>query len=190
VAVAEFDIVGIEAGSTLLIIEAPSLVEAAPALFRQRELFEPIDSDDSAFGVMEQTLHAAIEGRSDSDLFDHPLLSTFRRFDRLLASGFSSIELTKREGRCGRFASRRPGVYFRRHHHLATRSGGNDETNVPMRNGHHHVIAFSSASDDGARERARKHRCRARGGGAERRRSTQADCGDRTASQRAPAAAA
>jgi hypothetical protein len=94
VAAADFEVVGIEAGSTLLIIEAPTLAEAAPALFRQHELFEPVDVDDSAFGVMENTLVAATDGRSDSDLFDQPLLSTFRRFDRLLHSGFSSIELT------------------------------------------------------------------------------------------------
>lgn len=68
--------------------------ETAPALFRQQELFEPIDSNDSAFGVMEQTLRAAVDGRSDSDFFDQPLLSTFRRFERVLAAGFSSIELT------------------------------------------------------------------------------------------------
>jgi hypothetical protein len=91
---ASFDIVGIEAGSTMLIIEAPSLLEAAPALFGQQELFEPLDSGESAFGVMEQTLRTAVEGRSDSDLFDQPLLSTFRRFERILAAGFSSIELT------------------------------------------------------------------------------------------------
>jgi hypothetical protein len=93
-AAADFEIVGIEAGSTLLMIEAPALSEAAPALFSQQALFEPIDSTDSAFGVMEQTLRAAVAGRSDSDLFDQPLLSVFRRFDRVLAAGFSSIELT------------------------------------------------------------------------------------------------
>ncbi len=53
-----------------------------------------MDASDSAFGLMEQTLALAANGRSDSDLFDQPLLSTFRRFDRILSSGFSSIELT------------------------------------------------------------------------------------------------
>ncbi|HEX8254875.1 MAG TPA: hypothetical protein VF846_17150 [Thermoanaerobaculia bacterium] len=43
---------------------------------------------------MEQTLRAAVDGRSDSDFFDQPLLSVFRRFDRVLSAGFSSIELT------------------------------------------------------------------------------------------------
>lgn len=93
-AAADFEVVGIESGSTLFVIEAPTLAEAVPALFRQQTLFEPIDADDSAFGVMEQTLRAAVGGRSDSDLFDQPLLSTFRRFERVLAAGFSSIELT------------------------------------------------------------------------------------------------
>lgn len=85
---------GIESGSTTLLIEAPSLLEAAPALFGQQELFEPIDAADSAFGVMQQTLQTALQGRSDSDLFDQPLLSTFCRFERVLATGFSSINLT------------------------------------------------------------------------------------------------
>jgi hypothetical protein len=93
-AAADFDVVAIEAGSTILVIEAPSLLEAAPALFGQQQLFEPIDASDSAFGVMEQTLRMAVDGRSDSDLFDQPLLSTFGRFDRVLSAGFSSIELT------------------------------------------------------------------------------------------------
>lgn len=91
---AEFEIVGIEAGSTLLVIEAPTLLEAAPALFGQATLFEPIDSSDSAFGLMEQTLRAAVDGRRDSDLFDQSLLSVFHRFDRVLGAGFSCIELT------------------------------------------------------------------------------------------------
>jgi hypothetical protein len=96
---ADFEVVGIESGSTLLVVEAPTLAEAAPGLFSQQELFEPIDSNDSAFGVMEQTLRAAVDGRADSELFDHPLLSTFRRFERILSAGFSSIELTN--GRTG-----------------------------------------------------------------------------------------
>lgn len=91
---ADFDVIGLESGSTLLLIEAPSLCDVAPSLFAQRELFEPVDASDSAFGLMEQTLALAANGRSDSDLFDQPLLTTFRRFDRILSSGFSSIELT------------------------------------------------------------------------------------------------
>jgi hypothetical protein len=57
-------------------------------------LFEPIDGSETAFGLMERTVALAADGRSESDLFDQPLLSTFRRFDRILAAGFSSIELT------------------------------------------------------------------------------------------------
>jgi hypothetical protein len=99
-AAADFDVIGFEAGSTVLVIEAKSLSDVAPSLFAQRELFEPIDSSESAFGLMEQTLALAANGRSDSDLFDQPLLSTFRRFERVLSSGFSSIELTN--GKPGR----------------------------------------------------------------------------------------
>ena len=95
---ADFDVVRFEAGSTVLVIEAKSLSDVAPSLFAQRELFEPIDSSESAFGLMEQTLALAANGRSDSDLFDQPLLSTFRRFERVLSSGFSSIELTNAKG--------------------------------------------------------------------------------------------
>jgi hypothetical protein len=98
-AAANFDVVGFEAGSTVLLIEAPSLSDAAPALFSQRELFEPVDSSESAFGLMEQTLALAAAGRSDSDLFDQPLLSTFHRFERILSSGFSSVELTNGNAR-------------------------------------------------------------------------------------------
>lgn len=51
---------------------------------------------------MEQTLQVALDGRSDSDLFDQPLLATFRRFERVLAAGFSSIELTNGKKHAGR----------------------------------------------------------------------------------------
>jgi hypothetical protein len=100
-AAADFDVVGIEPGSTLVVIEAPVLADSAPALFRQQALFEPINGNDSAFGVMEQTLRAAVDGRSDSGLFDQPLLSTFRRFERVLAAGFSSVELTNGKKHAG-----------------------------------------------------------------------------------------
>lgn len=86
--------VGVESGSTVLAIEAPALFDVAPSLFSQRHLFEPVDAAESAFGLMEQTLALAAARRSDSELFDQPLLSTFRRFERILSSGFSSIELT------------------------------------------------------------------------------------------------
>lgn len=99
-AAANFDVVGFGAGSTVIVIEAKSLSDVAPSLFAQRELFEPIDPSDSAFGLMEQTLAIAANGRSDSDLFDQALLSTFRRFEGVLSSGFSSIELTN--GKPGR----------------------------------------------------------------------------------------
>jgi len=96
---AEFEVVGLERGSTVLVIEAPSLSDAAPGLFAQRELFEPVDPSQSAFGLMEQTLAVAACGRSDSDVFDQPLLSTFRRFESILSAGFSSIELTNDDAR-------------------------------------------------------------------------------------------
>lgn len=92
-AAADFDIVSIEAGSTVLVIEAPALADAAPALFQQQTLFEPLNARDSAFDVMQQTLRAAVSGRSDSDLFDQTLLSTFRRFTPILAAGVSAVQL-------------------------------------------------------------------------------------------------
>ena len=42
---------------------------------------------------MQQTLRAAVCGRSDSDLFDQTLLSTFRRFTSILAAGVSAVQL-------------------------------------------------------------------------------------------------
>ena len=92
-AAASFDIVGIEAGSTVLVLECKRLQDVAPSLFSQQELFEPIDFSETAFGLMEQTLALAAAGRSDSDLFDQALLHVFQRFQSTLASGYSSIEL-------------------------------------------------------------------------------------------------
>lgn len=106
---ADFEVVGIESGSTVLAVEAPVLADVAPSLFSQRKLFEPVDESESAFGLMEETLAAAGSERSDSELFDQPLLSTFRRFERLLLRGFSSIELTNVD------AQGEPAVVIDRH---------------------------------------------------------------------------
>ncbi len=91
---ADFDLVAIEEGSTVLVMEAPILADAAPDQFRQQSLFHPISPEDSAVDLMRQSLTEAIAGRTDSELLDQGLLAVFHRFRESLSFGFSSIELT------------------------------------------------------------------------------------------------
>ncbi|HET8797978.1 MAG TPA: hypothetical protein VFO89_09825, partial [Thermoanaerobaculia bacterium] len=84
---AEFDIVGFEGSGTVFVLEAPVLGEAAPWLFAGQAHFASLDAGDTALNVMAEALLHAVDERIDSDFFDQPLLTTFRRFGRLLAAG-------------------------------------------------------------------------------------------------------
>lgn len=90
----DFDVVGLQQGSTILEIEAPALFEAAPEKFAQQKLFSNIDTASSAFKVFEQSLEDAIKGSADSELYDEGLLQTFMRLSSVLGNGITSLELS------------------------------------------------------------------------------------------------
>jgi len=91
---ADFDVVGLAAGSTVLLIEAKTLHEAAPERFGQGDFLLELDPNDSAIGLLEQSLSEALEGKTDSELFDEALLGKFEDLGDVFAHRVETIELT------------------------------------------------------------------------------------------------
>lgn len=91
---ASFDIVGLREGSTVLAVEARSLLEAVPERFRQADLFLFVDATRSCFDFLEEGLRDAVEGRPDSDAYDDGLIKTFEEFSRILRYEIEVVELT------------------------------------------------------------------------------------------------
>lgn len=82
-------------GSTVLEIEGPSLLEAAPEEFSQGRLFPEVDPDLPALDYFIESLDAAVEGSGSSALYDAPLLTHFGRLDGVFKQGVDSIEFAR-----------------------------------------------------------------------------------------------
>ena len=90
--VAAFEVVGLREGSTVLVVEAPSLVEAAPERFRQNDLFPFVEPARSCLDLLEESLRDAVEGRPESDAYDDGLIKTFEGFSRVLRYEVEAVE--------------------------------------------------------------------------------------------------
>jgi hypothetical protein len=90
---ADFDVVGLGDGSTILSIEAPRLVDAAPSLFQQQHLFHPFDASRTAIDLLQESIVEAASGQLDTEIYDQPLLAKVKELDRVLATGYDGIEL-------------------------------------------------------------------------------------------------
>ena len=89
----QFEIVGFETGSTAIVIDAPSLLEAAPQQFSQAELFSPIDPTCTAFDVMNESLADAMSSDANSDRYDDVLAGTLENFGRLFQFQIESVSI-------------------------------------------------------------------------------------------------
>ncbi|MEE9382702.1 MAG: OB-fold nucleic acid binding domain-containing protein [Nannocystaceae bacterium] len=89
---AAFDVIGIREGSTLVMIEAKPLRTAAPDHFTQIDMFDDVDSEQSALDLFLLGLEAASANDTNSDYFDAGLLRTYGRLDRIFRRGFEEIE--------------------------------------------------------------------------------------------------
>lgn len=89
---ASFDVVGLKEGSTVLIVEAPSLAEAVPEQFAQADLFTPVEPVRSCLDLLEESLRDALEGKPESDAYDDGLIRTFENFSRVLRHEVEAIE--------------------------------------------------------------------------------------------------
>lgn len=85
--------VGLHEGSTILVVEAPSLAEAAPEHFGQPDLFRTVDPTRSCLDLLEESVRDAVASRVDSDAYDDGLIRTFEEFSRVLRHGVEAVEL-------------------------------------------------------------------------------------------------
>jgi hypothetical protein len=90
---ARFEVVGFREGSIVLVIEAPSLGEAAPEHFGQSDLFWAVDPRRSCLDLLEGSVADAVAGRVESDVYDDGLIRTFEEFSRVLRHGVEAVEL-------------------------------------------------------------------------------------------------
>lgn len=91
--VTEMDVLPLEPGSTVVVVEAPTLAAAAPERFTQLDFLLDLDPKATAVEVMAESLADALAPRSDSERFDAGLLKTFRGFGRLWRHGIEHLEL-------------------------------------------------------------------------------------------------
>jgi len=92
---ADFELVQLSEGSTILTIDSPPVVEAAPEKFAQKDIFwRNLEGTESAFEMFEEVLSDATVGKADSDLFDESLLAVCIRLSAVFARGVENIEIT------------------------------------------------------------------------------------------------
>ncbi|MBI4502900.1 MAG: hypothetical protein HY700_17275 [Gemmatimonadetes bacterium] len=95
----DFDLVALEEGSTVLVLEGPALAETPGGALKQADLFHDVDWSTGALTLLQESLQDAIEERRDSDLVDEPLLGRFESLGRIFSKGITSLELAN--GRAG-----------------------------------------------------------------------------------------
>lgn len=90
---ATFEVVALHEGSTVLVVEAPSLADAVPEQFGQSDLFRTVDLARSCLDLFEESVRDAIAGKVESDAYDDGLVRTFEEFSRVLRHGVQTVEL-------------------------------------------------------------------------------------------------
>ena len=90
---ARFEVVGLDEGSAVLVVEAPSLAEATPEHFGQPDLFRTVDPTRSCLDLLGESVRDAVAGRAESDAYDDGLIRTFEEFSRVLRHGVEAVEL-------------------------------------------------------------------------------------------------
>lgn len=101
---AEFDVVGLRQGSTVLELDAPTLGEVAADRIAQEDMFEPLSADASSLGLFRDSLAEALEGKAESDRFDPGLLDTIDGIGKVFGYGIEAIELQNAKGGVTRIA--------------------------------------------------------------------------------------
>lgn len=95
---ADFELLPLESGSTVVPIDAAPLAASAPERFAQFNFLE-VDPRRSALSLLEESLEQALCGNEEAELFDQSLLQRFGGLSRVLTDGVERIEITSEEPR-------------------------------------------------------------------------------------------
>lgn len=88
--------VEISEGSTVIEVEAPTLLEADPDGFSQKQLFPEVDPHLTTIDYLVEAVEAAMGGEEHADLYDRGLLSTLRKLDGVFRYGVESVRFDRR----------------------------------------------------------------------------------------------
>lgn len=105
-ATADVRLVGVEGDDeTVLRFELPTLREAAPRIYEQRELFptEKPDAADTGFDLLADVIADIADRNADSSRFDPKLLECVANFRRFIGEAFTELAFDRR-GRAGAVA--------------------------------------------------------------------------------------
>lgn len=95
-AAADIRICSFEAGSLALGVRAPRLVDAAPDVFAQQQLFPPgADPTGTAFDLFLDAADDACSGRRDSERLDAGVLEVLARAGALFAKGGTRLSVAR-----------------------------------------------------------------------------------------------
>jgi hypothetical protein len=86
-------------GPTLLHIEVPTLLEAAPTALRQVEMFPELDVSRTSFDYLVDSIWAALSPTGDDALYDLPFLEFLRKRSGMFEAGVETLEFLDGAGR-------------------------------------------------------------------------------------------
>lgn len=99
IATADVRLVGVEGDDeTVLRFELPTLREAAPSIYEQRELFptDKPDAADTGFDLLADVIADIAERNADSGRFDPKLLECVANFRRFIGKNFTELTIDRR----------------------------------------------------------------------------------------------
>jgi hypothetical protein len=99
---ASFDVLPVEDGSSVIVLDAPKLAEAARDKFRQVEMFSALDPEQTCLDVFADSLADALSGNADSERYDDGLLATFAELQKVFRHGVDTMELANGRKQCVR----------------------------------------------------------------------------------------
>lgn len=86
-------------GPTLLHVQVPTLLEAAPNAFQQVELFPELDVRRTSFDYLVDSMSAAVSPTGDDALYDLPFLEFLRKRSVLFDAGVETLQFIDGAGR-------------------------------------------------------------------------------------------
>ena len=91
----DFNLTGLEEGSTVLAFEAPYICDINPSYFAQRKLWiDRITEDDTAISLLKKTIHDISEDNLESVYLDGGVLKSMQSFKHVFRGNVKELEIT------------------------------------------------------------------------------------------------